>query len=134
LQFTLIRLSLDTGQIIEGEITSMVISDTQQATLEFGAPLDRKGKPAKVEPGSVAFSIDNPAAATLTPDPDNQFKVLVVAGDPTPDGSPATITITADANLGAERTTITGVEPLIVTSGEAVGFGAAVSGDPVEQP
>ena len=130
----LIRVSFDTGQIVEGDIQLMVLTDTQQATITFGQPLDKKGKPAKVQPGSVAFSIDQPDAATVTQDASDPFTALVVAGNPTADGSPATITISADADLGDGVKTITGVEPLIVTSGEAVGFGNATVSAPVEQP
>jgi hypothetical protein len=132
--FTLTRIVFDTGQIVEGEIELMVLTDTQQSTLTFGPPLDRKGKPAKIQPGSVVFSIDQPDAATVTQDASNPFSALVVAGNPTVEGSPATITITADADLGDGVKPITGVEPLIVTSGEAVGFGNATVGEPVEQP
>lgn len=133
-RFILIRLSLDTGQIIEGEINKMVITDTQQATLTFGLPLDKKGKPAKVQDGSVSFSIESGAGATVTQDPADPFSALVVAGDPTLEGSPATITISADADLGDGVRTITGVEPLIVIAGDAVGFGVATVGAPTEQP
>lgn len=131
----LTRVSFDTGQIIESVegITLMVLTDTQQATITFGQPLDRKGKPAKVQPGSVVFSIDNPDAATVTQDPNDPFTASVVAGNPTADGAPATITISADADLGDGVKTITGVEPLIVTSGEAVGFGNAAVGPITEQ-
>ena len=57
----------------------------------------------------------------------------MVAGNPTVDGSPATITISADADLGDGVKAITGVEPLIVTSGEATGFGPATVGPIAEQ-
>ena len=131
---TVIRVQdLDTGLIVEGRITLMVLTDTQQTSITFGQPLDKKGKPAKVQPGSVTFSIDQPDAATVTQDANDPFTATVVAGNPTADGSPATITISADADLGEGVKTITGLEPLIVTSGEAVGFGNATIGPITEQ-
>ncbi len=131
---TVIRLQdPDTGLIVEGRITLMVLTDTQQASITFGQPVDKKGKPAKVQPGSVVFSIDQPDAATVTQDTNDPFTATVVAGNPTAEGSPATITISADADLGDGVKTITGVEPLIVTSGEAAGFGPATVGDATEQ-
>ncbi len=133
-QLILTRVSFDTGQIVKGEITEMVLTDSQQATITFGQPLDKRGKNAKIQPGSVTFSIDNPAVATVTQDANDQFSALVVVLDTTPDGAPATITISADADLGDGVKTITGVEPLIVIAGEAVGFGNATVGEPTEQP
>ncbi len=133
-RLTVIRVQdLDTGLIVEGRITLMVLTDTQQTSITFGQPVDRQGKPAKVEPGSVVFSIDQPDAATVTQDANDPFTASVVAGNPTVEGSPATITISADADLGDGVKTITGVEPLIVTSGEAVGFGPATVGPITEQ-
>ena len=62
-RLTVIRVhDLDTGLIIEGRITLMVLTDTQQTSITFGQPVDKKGKPAKVQPGSVTFSIDQPDA------------------------------------------------------------------------
>jgi hypothetical protein len=132
-RLTVIRVQdLDTGLIVEGRITLMVLTDTQKARITFGQPLDRKGFPAKVQDGSVTFSISDDSAV-VTQDPADPFSADVVAAHPTPDNQPATITISADADLGEGVKTITGVEPLIVTSGEAAGFGPATVGEVTEQ-
>lgn len=128
------RIEFDTRQIVKGDIREMVLTDSQQAKITFGQPLDKRGKNAKVQAGSVTFSIDNPAVATVTQDANDPFSALVIALDTTPDGAPTTITISADADLGDGVKTITGVEPLIVIAGEAVGFGNAIVGEPTEQP
>lgn len=122
----------DTGLIVEGEITLMVLTDTQRARITFGQPVDKKGFPAQVQPGSVVFEISDDSAAVVQ-DPNDVFSADVIAAHPTPDQAPAVITISADADLGDGVKTITGVEPLIVTSGEASGFGPATVGPATEQ-
>ena len=130
---TVIRVQdLDTGLIIEGRITLMILTDNQKARITFGQPLDRKGFPAKVQDGSVTFSISDDSAV-VTQDPTDPFSADVVASHPTPDNQAATITISADADLGEGVKTISGAEPLIVTSGEAAGFGNAAVGPITEQ-
>jgi hypothetical protein len=128
----LAKVVIDHGATIEGEIKYVQLTDTQQATIEFGAPVDKKGFPAKVQDGSVAFTIDDAAQATVTQDPTNPLKALVVAGSP--GDTPTMIRVTADADLGDGVTTIEGTEPYNTTAGSATGFGAATVGTPEDQP
>jgi hypothetical protein len=122
---------IDSGLIVEGEITKMQITDSQQATIEFGAPVDKKGFPATVQDGSVSLSVGDDSA-TIEQDATNPFKGLVKGVHPS--DAATLITITADADLGDGVTNITGTEPLNVTGGQAAGFGPATVGTPEEQP
>lgn len=125
---------LDTGLTTEGDIRAMKIKDSERCTIEFGAPVDKRGKPAKVQPGSVRWSIGDSAVATVEQDPTNPLKATVTGIAPNEDGEGTVINIEADADLGDGVKSISGVEPLVVTSGEAVGFGPASLGTPEEQP
>jgi hypothetical protein len=125
-------VDLDTGLVVEGDIRAMKITVSQQVTIEVGKPVDRKGKPAKIQPGSMKF-VCSDDSAVLTQDPSNEFKCLV-AGANENEVTGAVITFTADADLGDGVTEISGIEPLVVTSGPAVGFGPVVVGTPEEQP
>jgi hypothetical protein len=134
--FVLTRVEdIDTHLVLEGDITAMQLTDTQKATITFGGPIDKKGKAARVT--DVKIEVVDGISATVEPNPDdptNQFSALIVAGDPTPDPSaPTAIRISGDADLGEGVKTIETFVPLLVTSGEAVGFGAPVEGTPVEQ-
>lgn len=82
-------------------------------------PVDRKGNPAPVEAGSVTFSIDNPAVASVEQDPANQLAGFVITN-----GVGVTqINYSADADMGEGVTTITGFDAIEVKPEQAVGFG-----------
>ena len=132
--FHVVRIVFDTGQIVEGDIKSMVLTDSQEATLSFGRPVTKRGNPAQVDESSISFTISD-GSATLTPNPSgtDPYSVKVTAAVLTPVDTPAVITITADADLGDGVKNISGVEPLIVIAGEAAGFGPATSTPPTEQ-
>jgi hypothetical protein len=131
-RLTLTKVTIDFGAAIEGEIKKMQLTDTQQATIEFGAPVDKKGFPAKVQEGSVVISIDDAAQATVTQDTANPLKAQVVALAPS--DVPTMIRIKADADLGDGVELIEGSEPYNTTSSKATGFGAPTIGTPEEQP
>lgn len=123
---------IESGLSIEGAIKQMQITDSQQCTIEFGQPIDIKGFPAQVEPGSVRFTVGDDSA-TIEQDATNPFKALVKGVHPAADPLVATvITIAADADLGEGVELITGTEPLLVTSGRARGFGGPTLG-PIEE-
>lgn len=88
-----------------------------------------KGKPAKVEPGSVVWASSDPTTVVVVPNPANELNAIVVGQV---EGS-YTISAVADADLGA------GVEPLTyqdsgtVTPGGAASMGAVI-GAVEEQP
>lgn len=128
----LVKVTIDFGATIEGEIKSMQLTDIQQATIEFGAPIDKKGHPAKVQDGSVVITIDDPNQATVTQDATNPLKALVVGGAPS--DLSTMIRIKADADLGDGEEVIEGSEPYNTTSSKAVGFGVPTIGTPEDQP
>lgn len=124
---------LGTGLTLKGDLKAMQLRDDQKCRIEFGKPVDKKGQPASVQEGSVSVSITDDSAH-FEPDPDNPFAGTVIADKPTADPTaPGAIVITADADMGEGVRNIQGVEPLIVTGGEAVGFGAASLGTPEDQ-
>lgn len=135
--FTPFRVEVESGFIETGDIASMQITDSQQFKITFPAPKDKKGFPAKVQDGSVAITVGNDTA-TVEPNPDdpsNPFSALVKGNRPgADDGSEATaVSISADADLGEGVKTISKAVELMVTSGEATGFGEPTVGDAEEQ-
>jgi len=135
--FTPFRIEVESGFIETGDIQSMQITDSQQFKITFPAPKDKKGFPAKVQDGSVAITVGNDTA-TVEPNPDdpsNPFSALVKGNRPgAEDGSEATaVSISADADLGEGVKTISKAVELMVTSGEATGFGEPTVGDAEEQ-
>lgn len=121
---------------VEGDIKLMQLRDDQQATITFGAPVDKKGNPAPVE--NIVIEVVDGTSATVLPnpsDPDNKLSALIVGGSPTPDPStPTAIRISADGDMGEGVKTIEAFVPLLTTSGQAFGFGAPVEGAPEDQP
>lgn len=135
--FTPFRVELESGFIEIGDIKSMQITDSQQFKITFPAPTDKKGFPAKVQDGSVSIAVGNDTAS-VEPNPDdptNAFSALVKGSRPgADDGSEVTaVTISADADLGDGVKTISKAVELMVTSGEATGFGEPTVGDIEEQ-
>lgn len=124
---------LETGFYVRGDITNMQIRDDQKFRIEFGKPLDKKGNAASVQEGSVSISVTD-GSATVEPDPTNPFAATIIGVSPTADiTKPGAVIITADADLGEGVRNITGSEPLIVTGGQAVGFGPASVGTAEDQ-
>ena len=116
----------ETGMLMEAKLT-----DTQQADVEYPKPVNRKGNPAPVEDGSVAFVTSDATVATVSQDTANPFKGTIVAVG----AGTAKVKIKADADLGDDVVEIFGEEiDVIVTGGRAVRFGSPVLGAPVEQP
>jgi len=135
--FTPFRIEPDSGFVEIGDIESMQITDTQQFKITFPAPVDKKGFPAKVQDGSVSITVGNDTA-TVEPNPDdpsNVFSALVKGNRPgADDGSEVTaVSISADADLGEGVKTISKAVELMVTSGEATGFGEPTVSTPEEQ-
>lgn len=124
---------LDTNLYVRGVITNMQLRDDQKVRITFGKPLDKKGNPASVQEGSVSISVTD-GSATVEPDPADPFSATIIGVSPTADiTKPGAVIITADADLGEGVKNITGSEPLIVTGGQAVGFGPASVGTAEDQ-
>lgn len=114
------------GKIIEGA-TSTTMTNSQKLTLSV-QPVDKRGDPASVEPGSAVWAIDDATLATVTASSDGLSADVAALG---PQGS-TRIVLSADADLGAGVVTIFGEYQLTVTAGAAVGFKITAS-EPVEQ-
>jgi len=91
-------------------------------------PVNKKGEPAPIEPGTVQFSSENPEIADVVEDPENEtkFKILGKAEGTTK------INFSADADRGEGVVTITGSIDVEVLPAQATGFKVEL-GEPVEQ-
>lgn len=124
---------LSTGLTLKGDIRFMQMRKDQKVRIEFGAPVDKNGDPAKVQEGSVSISVTD-GSATVEPDPTNPFAATIIGAAETVDPTePGAVVIVADADLGDGVKNIQGVEPLLITGLEAVGFGPATVGTPEDQ-
>lgn len=116
---------LDDGTINIG-VNQMNLTDSQQATLSI-QPVDKKGNPALVD-GVPAWLSSNSEVVTVTPSADGLSAVAVAVG---PLGT-ATVSVTADADLGAGVTEIAGSLDITITAGAATTVSIS-AGDPTEQ-
>ena len=101
---------------------------TQQTTGTV-TPVDAKGHPAAVQPGSSGFTSGDVNVLTVTEDPANELKVIVkgvAAGS-------AQVRWSGDADLGDGVVTISSAEDFVITSARATGASMAF-GTPTEQP
>jgi hypothetical protein len=136
------RLALYTlGPVLEQTLTSgpagesmvTILTDTQQQTVQYADPKDKKGNKAPIEKGSLVWKTNDPtgtvaAVTTISEDP---IKGLIVAGAP----GICEIWPEADADLGDGKKIIAGEHLGVqVTGGEAVNIGSPVLGTPEEQP
>lgn len=114
------------GKITEG-VTQMNMTDSQQVSLTI-KPVDKKGNAAPVD-GVPAWASSNTEVVTVTPAPDGMSAIAAAVG---PLGS-ATVSVTADADLGAGVTEIAGSLDIIITAGAAATV-SITAGSPEEQP
>ncbi len=115
-----------------GEVMNVEMSATQQVHVEYGAPIDKKGNPAKVQ-NVVWASSDESVVTVLVEDPEgNPFRALVKSATTL---GVSEVTCTADADLGEGVKPISG-EPIgfHTIAGEATALGAPTVGTPEEQP
>lgn len=136
--FNPVRVEPEAGFIVIGDFKKMQITDSQQFVITFPSDVkDKKGFPAKVQDGSVTITVGNDTA-TVEPNPNdaaNPFSALVKGSRPgADDGSEVTaVVISADADLGEGVKTISKAVELMVTAGEATGFGEPTVGAVEEQ-
>ena len=104
---------------------SLLLSVVQQVTLSI-APVDAKGNPAPID-GVPVWSALDPAIATLTVADDGRSALLVALTV-----GHVQVTVSADARLGPDVSTITGVLEVEVVAAEAVTLGIT-AGEPVNQ-
>jgi hypothetical protein len=78
------------------------------------------GQPATVQPGSIVWATSDPTIITVAPAADGLSGFIEAVG---PNTATATVSVTADADLGAGIVTITGVsdpaDPFTVTQDPA---------------
>ncbi len=103
----------------------LLLKDDQKCRLSV-SPVDKKGKPAKVE-GAPAWSSSDETVATVVPAADG-MSADVVAGNP----GICQINVSADADLGEGVKTISGTLDVTIEAGEAVGL-AISTGTPEPQ-
>lgn len=108
----------------------VALTNTQQVDFEYAPPVDKAGQPAEVQPGSVKLTSSDVSVCTVTQDATNPYKGTIVSvGKGT-----AQVNIGADADLGDGDVEITGESlDVVVTGGQAVGFGTVTVGTPVEK-
>ena len=123
-----IRLSANIeGRITEGVTRmSLVLTDAQKVTLSI-TPVDAKGNPAPVD-GIPEWSSSDASVIVVEPSSDGMSAVATAAG---PLGT-AQVNVTADADLGAGVTSITGTLDIQVTGSEAVAI-SITAGTPEPQ-
>jgi len=103
------------------------LTDTQNTTLTFGTPTDKKGAPAEVQ--NLEFVSSDPAVASFVAG--EGFSGFVSAGLP----GVCEVYLRADADLGDGVELIESVRVAVqVTAGKAVSFGGEpVQGEVTEQ-
>lgn len=107
---------------------AVIISDTQFIEGQVQT-VNKKGKPAPVEAGTIAYSSSNEAVVTVTENPDDETKFTVTAVG----AGTAQVNYSADADLGEGVVPISGFTDFEVTPAQATGFNVTF-GEPQEQP
>jgi uncharacterized protein YjdB len=102
------------------------MTTTQEFTATIN-PTDAKGKPAPVD-GEPVWASSNEAVASVVPNPGG-MSALIVAQAP----GEYVVSVSADADLGAGITTITGQDTGTVSLGQATSVGIT-AGPVTEQP
>lgn len=97
----------------------LVVTDVQKVTLSI-APVDAKGNPAPVD-GVPTWAVSDATLATITPAADGLSAVVTASG---PLGT-FQANVSADADLGAGTTTITGTLDIQVTASQATSLNIA---------
>lgn len=122
------------NEFIKIQSTQMatIFKSDQNATFQV-APVDRKGRPAKVQEGSVEYSIDDSSVATVEEDPTDETKFKVVSSaEAITEAKLANVTVSADADTGDGIKTVTGVLAIVVEPDGAEGFGITTLTEPAD--
>ncbi len=101
------------GIIQKGAIT---MTNSQKATITI-EPVDTKGKPAPID-GIPVWAVSDDTKGVLTPAADGLSAVFAASG---PLGS-VTVSVSGDADLGADVIGIFGEIVIVIIAGRAVGF------------
>ena len=106
---------------------AVVLSDTQFIEGQVST-VNKKGKPAPVQSGTIEYSSSNEAVVTVTESPDDETKFTVTAVG----AGTAQVNYSADADLGDGVVPISGFTDFEVTPAQATGFNVTF-GEPQEQ-
>lgn len=106
---------------------ALVMTDIQQVALSI-QPVSQAGNPAPVD-GIPTWDVSNPAVGTLTVAPDGMSAMFVTSGSL----GDTQVSVSADADLGAGITTITGTLDISVLASQATTLGIN-AGTPVAKP
>jgi hypothetical protein len=126
-RFVFYRAIIDKITTLWGDITMLIITDSQQVDLAI-KPLTKKGHPAQVDGVPVWLSSD-PLVATVEAAADGLSAVVKAAENI----GPAQISVSADVDLGEGVNTMTGTLDIEVVGGGAAAI-SIIAGAPVEQP
>lgn len=118
---------IDFRTIIQGDLTMLTLTDTQQVTL-FINPTDKKNHPSELD-GPPVWTSSDPTVATVEAAPDG-LSALVKATD---NLGPVQVNVVADVVMGEEVKPLVGVLDVTVVAGETVSLGIT-AGTPEEQP
>lgn len=109
--------------VVEGDLKMASMKENQEFDLT-AAPKSASGKPTTIQQGTAEWTSSDESVATVTPDPANELSAKVKSvgvGE-------ALITLKADGDTDeADTLEITGVEAVVVTAGNAVGFDLTAS-------
>lgn len=123
-------LSFAFNQIkIKGDNLMVSLTSTQYVESGDLQAVDRLGRPAEVETGSVQFNSSDESVFQAVQNPDNEKQVKIVAVNP----GVAQLNFSADADLGEGVITIEGFAGVEVLPAQAAGFSGLSFGQPQEQ-
>lgn len=108
-------------------MASIQLTDVQEARATI-APQDRAGNAAPVD-GVPTWESSDTSVLTVNPDSDGLSADVVTVG---PLGK-ATVTVTADADLGEGKTSVTGTLDVEIIASEASSLNVSV-GTPTDRP
>ena len=115
----LLTARFSSGLTVTGELTAMNLQDDQKVKLTLN-PKDSAGNSASLD-GAPQWSSSDTSIVTVTPSADG-LSAEVVSGNL----GTATITVTADADLGAGVKPLTASMDFTVIGGEATALGLTV--------
>jgi len=126
------RTTLKYGNFIitvEGDHMAYTLPVDQQVEVQV-AYVDSKGNPAQVD-GSPEWSSSDPSLLTVTADPDDPFKALIV---PVGGVGNVQVKVDADADLGSGVTSLVTLMDVTLVAGEAVAGTITPVGSPEPIP
>lgn len=114
---------------VKSNSMAIIFKPNQFARVQI-QPVDRKGNPAKVQPGSIDYSSPDPSF-TVEEDPNDETILKITsAPDAITESKSVDIAVSADADLGDGVKTINGIITSVLEPEGAAGFGINVLEEP----